>query len=411
MGSIVRIAWRNLGRNVRRTLLALGAIAIAQIAVLLVVGLINGWKVQMLTALTGPFVGHAQIHAVGFREEQAPDLAIDRLQERLAVVRETPGVAQAFPRIYAPALVAREVDGHAAIVVGLDVERESVPGGMLEGLPLEGRPHDRVALVGSALALETGIQVGDELAVVGQGADGSMANDLLTVGGILTTPVELVNRAGIVIALESAQEIFVMPDMASEITVIGSGSIDDAPALSARLAASPALSDLETLPWSELAPEVASFRQISGMYGIVMMCIVFVAAAAGVANTMLMATFERRRELGMMLSVGITPLRLVLMIVLEALILGLLGVLVGSAAGAAIVAYQGFVGIDLASMGAEHSTSISAFGLTFTGSLHPHLFAGDFVPGFVGVVVVSVAASIWPAISTARLEPMEAMRS
>lgn len=411
MGSILRIAWRNLGRNVRRTLLALGAIGVAQVAVLLVVGLMNGWQDSILTSLTGPFVGHAQIHAVGWREEQSPDLAVDRLEERLAAVRAAPGVSAALPRIYAPALVAREIDGHAAVVVGLDVARESERGGMLESLPIEGRPHDRVALVGADLARQTGIQVGDELAVVGQGADGSMANDLLTVGGILASPVELVNRVGIVVALETAQEIFVMPDMASEITVLGSGSIDEAGALAARLSALPLLEGLETLPWTELAPEVASFRGVAGMYGVVVMCITFVAAAAGVANTMLMATFERRRELAMLLSLGITPLRLVLMIVTEALILGILGVIAGSVLGALLVGYQGHVGIDLQSMGSESSNSISFFGLTFAGALHPHLFASDFAPGFVGVIVVSVLAAIWPAISTARLEPMEAMRS
>ncbi len=411
MFTVLRIAWRNLGRNVRRTLLALGAIAVAQLAVLLIDGLMNGWQDSILTSLTGPMVGHAQIHVPGWREEQAPDLAIDRLEQRLTAVRAAPGVTEAFARIYAPALVARDIDGRAALIVGLDVERESRAGGMLEGLPEQGRPHDRVALVGAELARASGIEVGDELAIIGQGADGSMANDLLTVGGILATPVEAVNRLGVVVALSTAQEVFVMPDMASEITILGSGSIDDASALSDGLRALPLLSELEVLPWNELSPELAQFREIGGLYGIVVLCIVFVAAAAGVANTMLMATFERRKELGMLLSLGITPLRLVVMIVAEALVLGVLGVVVGSVLGAILVAWQGYVGIDLATIGSANSTSISFYGLTFSGALHPHLFPHDFVPGFVGVVVVSMIASLWPAAITARLEPMEAMRS
>lgn len=289
--------------------------------------------------------------------------------------------------------------------------RSSRPGGMLEGLAVEGRPHDRVALVGADLARASGIEVGDELAVVGQGADGSMANDLLTVGGILATPVEAVNRLGVVVALSTAQEIFVMPDMASEITILGAGTIDDAGALGESVRSLPLLAELEVLPWNELSPELAQFRDIGGMYGIVVLCIVFIAAAAGVANTMLMATFERRRELGMLLSVGITPLRLVMMILLEAIILGLLGVVAGSVLGGLLVAWQGHVGIDLATIGSEGATSISFYGLTFSGSLHPFLFLHDYVPGFVGVIVVSVVAALWPAAITARLEPMEAMRS
>jgi ABC-type lipoprotein release transport system permease subunit len=411
MGSTLRIAWRNLGRNPRRTLLALAAIAVAQMAVLLVDGLMNGWSDSIMASLTGPMVGHAQIHAAGWREEQAPDLVVDRLEERLAAVRATEGVAAAYPRIYAPALVARDVDGRAAMVVGLDVELESRPGGMLEGLPAEGRPHDRVALVGSELARAAGISVGDELAVVGQGADGSLANDLLVVGGILSTPVEAVNRLGVVTALATAQEIFVMPDTATEITIAGSGPIDGAGALAGHLAADPALAGLEVLPWDALAPELAQFRGIAGMYGLAVLFIVFIAAAAGVANTMLMATFERRKELGMMLSVGVTPLRLVAMIQAEALALGLLGVTVGSLLGAALVAWQGHVGIDLATIGSSDSTSLSFYGLTFRGALHPHLLPRDLVPGFVGIAVVALVASLWPAMLTARLEPMEAMRS
>jgi ABC-type antimicrobial peptide transport system permease subunit len=165
------------------------------------------------------------------------------------------------------------------------------------------------------------------------------------------------------------------------------------------------------LPWDTLAPELSAFRGIAGMYGLVVLLIVFVAAAAGVANTMMMATFERRRELGMLLSVGTSPLRLVAMIQAEAVVLGLAGVLVGSVLGGALVAWQGHVGIDLATIGSDTSTSLSFYGLTFTGALHPHLFARDFVPGFVGIVVVALVASLWPAVLTARLEPMEAMRS
>lgn len=411
MTSTLRIAWRNLGRNTRRTLLALSAIAVAQLAVLAVEGLMNGMTVSIMSSLTGPMVGHAQIHAPGWREEQSPDLTIDRLEERLAAVRATEGVAAALPRIYAPALVAREVDGRAALIVGLDVARESEAGGLLESLPVEGRPHDRTALVGAELARAAGIHVGDELAVVGQGADGSMANDLLIVGGILSTPVEMVNRMGVVVPIETAQEIFVMEDMATEITLFGTGSIEDAGPLAARVARSPEVEDLETLPWNELNPELAGIRDITGLYGIVVMFVVFIAAAAGVANTMLMATYERRRELGMMLSVGVGPGRLVTMIVLEALMLGILGVIVGSALGLALVTYQGHVGIELADMGSAGSENISFYGLTFMGALHPFLEPSDVVPGFVGVIVVSVLAALGPAIGTSRLEPMEAMRS
>jgi ABC-type lipoprotein release transport system permease subunit len=295
------------------------------------------------------------------------------------------------------------------MIVGLDAARESAPGGMLEGLPAEGRPSEHVVLVGAALAREMEIEVGDELAVLGTGADGSMANDLVTVGGLLQTPIDMVNRLGIVMSLDTAQETFAMPDMAHEITIRGTGTSNDAPELAARVGAE--LEDLEVLSWRELAPEAAALLGIAGYYGLVVMLIVFIAAAAGVANTMLMATFERRRELGMLLSLGTTPARLVRMIATEAVLLGLAGVLVGSVIGAALVYWQGQAGIDMMGSDTGRPTNAAIYGISFSSALHPFLRATDFVPGFAGIVVVSILAALGPAISTARLEPMEAMRS
>ena len=109
-----RIAWRNLGRNKRRTALMLGAIAVAQMSVLMMDGLMNGWMDKTVDALTGPLTGHVQVHAPSWRDERAPDLTIDDLEANLRSVRALDGVSAAYARIYAPALVAREIDGQAA---------------------------------------------------------------------------------------------------------------------------------------------------------------------------------------------------------------------------------------------------------------------------------------------------------
>jgi putative ABC transport system permease protein len=410
MASTTRIAWRNLGRSRRRTAIALAAIAIAQLAVLTIDGVFNARNDWMLDAVTGPLIGDAQVHAPSWREDQAPDLVIDRLDERLAAVRATQGVAQAYARIYAPALAARDVDGHAVVIVGVDSEIEAAPGGLLDGLPASARPVERTVLVGSTLARDAGISVGDEIAILGQRYDGSLANDLLTVGGILETPVDLINRTGIVMSLTGAQDTFGMPDMAHEITIRSAATGDDAAELASRIARVPSLEGLEVLPWRQIAPEMAGAIDTAGVAGLVVLLVVFIAAAAGVANTMLMATFERRRELGMMLSLGTTPFRLVRMILAEAVALGLLGVLVGSVLGTFLVLYLGHHGISLLA-GSEEGANVAVFGVNFTGSLYPYLRLGDYVPGIVGVTIVSVLAALWPALVTSRLEPMEAMRS
>ena len=410
-GSTFRLAWRNLGRNLRRTALALAAIAIAQTAVLAMDGLMNGWVDTMQESLTGPLMGHAQIHAHERREERAPDLVIEDLEETLANVRATEGVVDAYARIYAPALAARDIDGHAVMIVGIEIAAEAETGGLLQGLPPEGQPEDHGVLIGSILARDAGISVGDEIALLGAAADGSMANDLVTVTGILQTPMDLVNRMGIVMPIGTAQEIFAMPDQAHEINVRGRG-IEHADALAATLLQVEGVEELEVKTWRELAPELSQFLDIADIYGLVVLLVVFLAAAAGIANTLLMATFERRRELGMLLSLGTTPGRLVRIVLLEAVMLGLLGVAIGSIFGTAIVLYQGSIGIDPTALGSssDESTNMAMYGLDFSTKIFPYLRAQDIVPGFIGIIFVSVMAAVWPAWVTARLEPMEAMR-
>ncbi len=333
--STPRIAWRNLGRNRRRTALAVFAIALAQIAVLWTDGLMNGWIDATIHAITGPMLGHVQVHAEGWREEQAMDLTIRDVDARLEELRAVPGVAHASARIYGPVLVAKETEAQAAMVVGLDVADEAADG-LLENVAQAELPEGHHVLVGSVLARQAGLSVGDELVVVGQAVDGSTANDLYTVGGILATPVEEVDRFGVVMALAPAQELFVMNDEAHELTVRGDDAAD-ASALAARIAAIPDFTDLEVLSYRELAPEMTELLDISSAYGLIVLVIVMIAAAAGVANTMLMATFERRGELGMMLAIGATPFRLVRMVLAEAIVTGLIGVTVGTALGAGIV--------------------------------------------------------------------------
>lgn len=410
MGSTWRLAFRNLFRNPRRTLLALGAIAVAQSSVLMLDGMLNGFAENSFDTLTGPMFGHVQVHAPEWREERAPDLAIDDLEARLAALRAVDGVDAAYARVHAPALAAREVDGHAVMVLGVDMEAESGRHGLLEGIDAAALDQEVPVLVGAMLAREAGITVGDELAILGQGADGSMANDLLVVTGILDTPLDEIRRAGIVAPIGEVQRIFALPDQAHEITIRG-GEPENAAALAARIASMDEMSSMEVLDWRALAPEMAQMMGMTQSMGFIVLFIVFLAAAAGVANTMLMATHERRRELGVMLALGTSPFRLLRMVLLEAVLLGLSGVVAGSLLGGGLVLYWSKTGVDMTLGGAAETQDMAMFGMAMDLNVYPFLTVADLVPGVVGIVIVSVLAALLPAIGTARLEPMEAMRA
>jgi ABC-type lipoprotein release transport system permease subunit len=263
--------------------------------------------------------------------------------------------------------------------------------------------------MGRPLAELMGVRPGDVVALVGQGADGSLANDLFTVAGLVQTPVDFVNRQAVLMDLAEAQELFAMPDEAHEI-VVHAHEASRAKALAARLATLAPLAEAEVLDWQALAPEMVSLIELVQVAWVFVLLMVLMAAAAGVTNTMLMATYERTRELGMMLALGTAPRRIVGMVLAESVALALLGALCGIALGGGLVALTHGPGVDFATLTGGGPTEISFAGLQWSLRLHPALAPVDVVRAVAAVVLTALAASAWPAARAARLQPAEALR-
>ena len=407
--STAQIAWRNLGRNKKRTVLALLAIGVGQFALLATNGLMRGYADNIRLAITGPMIGHVQVHAPEWRKERALDLYLDGVEETLREIRSVEAVGSAAARIYAPALAAPQQDAFIAMVVGLDVEVESEAYGLLSGLdePL----RDGQVLLGHRLANKIGAEPGTEIAVVGQAADGSLANDLFVVENIIRSPADLINQSGVVMSLGDAQRLLVMPDQAHEIVIRAEVS-GQAEAIAQRLRGTDTLAGAEVQPWKEIVPELVLLLDMSDYVGYFVIVIVFIAAVAGIANTLMMATFERMHEFGMLLALGGRPGRLVRMIVIEAVLTGIVGVVIGTVLGYLFVAATADSGIDMASWGGSGEVEDMAYkGLNLPLHIYPRLEPFDTFLGLAAVVCTSLVASVWPAVFAARLEPVEAMRA
>ena len=326
-----RIAWRNLWRNKRRTVLALAAIGLSVALVLIYDGLLRWESDSMMETITGPMLGHAQAHAPEWRRTRDMDKTLRHVAGATGLLRRDADIAAASPRIYAPALAAVGEEGFAVVVMGVDVAAESGPSRLLAAADTSSLGGSRV-LMGRQLAEQMGVQPGVEIAIVGQGVDGSLANELYTVAALIETPVDLVNRQAVVMTLDQAQELFVMPDEAHEI-VIYARDPGKATAIAGRWNGSRELGGAEVLDWKTLAPSMVDLVELIEIAWVFVLVLVLIAAAAGVANTMLMATFERTHEFGMLLALGTSPGRIVGMILLESLALALTGVVLGSALG------------------------------------------------------------------------------
>ncbi|UCF80051.1 MAG: ABC transporter permease [Acidobacteriota bacterium] len=414
--STIRVAWRNLGRNRRRTLLALAAIVLGQLTLVFVNCMMAGLYDDMFRTVTGPLVGHVQIHHGDWREERATDLYVDDLTKVTGEIRALPGVTSVSPRIYSAVLSVsgEKTDEPAmaepAMIVGVDVSVEARKGGFLEDLGEEELPGGGGVVLGKVLANRLQLKPGQSIAVIGQDADGFPASDLFTVRAIVSGKVDVVKTMGVVMSVGDAGEFLAMPDQAHEIVVQG-GDADEAEDLSERIAALPSLAGVEVLPWKEAAPLLAQMLGMKDVFDLIFIAIVFVAAAAGIANTATMSTFERTREFGMLLAVGARPGRIINMVLVESVALGLVGVAVGSVLGTAAVLITSHTGIDYAMLATNTVEDFSFKGLSFSYMIYPKFELRHVIFGIVAVTVTSVIASVWPAALAARLEPVEAMRS
>jgi len=402
-----RIAWRNLWRNPRRTGLAVAAIGLSVALVLVYDGILRWEADWMIDTITGPMIGHVQVHAQEWRRTRAMDKTLRTVSDTVRTLRRDSAVAGVDARIYAPALAALGEEGFAVVVVGVDVAEATRPSRLIEGVttPFGGR---RV-LMGRLLAAQMGVHEGSEIALVGQGVDGSLANDLFTVAGLVQTPVDLVNRQAVLMPLDEAQRLFAMSDEAHELVVYARDA-SRASALASHLRGLPALSGAEVLDWQAAAPTMKDLIELIQVIWIFVLLLVFVAAASGVANTALMSTFERTHELGMLLALGTAPSRIVSMIILESLALGITGALAGAALGGGLVAWGYHAGVDFAKLVGGGPTNLSAWGMSFTLIVHPRLAAIDIVRVVLAVVITSIVASSWPAVRAARLQPARALR-
>ena len=409
-----RIGWRNLGRNRRRTLITALGLAAGYFAVVFMVGWADGLEAEMIENGTGLLSGQLQIHAVGYRPERRiydtiggrEGVDVARLVRELAA---DPAIEAATARVYAGGLVSSGGATTAAILIGVDPALEPRVGRLMRAL-VKGRVPGAGAneiMIGTEMARQLEADVGDELVLVAPAADGSMGNDLYRLSGIYRTGMAELDGSYALLPIGSLQALIALaPDRVHE---IAASTTDPwlAPEAAARLAErlAPLAREIEVEPWTRLRPEMLEYaRLMEGWYFIVIV-IIFAIAVFGVANTMLMATFERRRELAVMLALGTTPGRILLTVLSEALALGVLSLAVGAAITFPLMVWWHNAPPDMSWLYGD----FTMFGALIRPVLRVEYNAGMAVWTAVALVLTALLAALYPAVRAARLPPADTL--
>ncbi len=405
---IWRLALRGLARNPRRTVVVLTAVAIGIAGCALTISINSGMAHQMVKTAIATELGHLQIHAPGFDAD--PELRIllpeggVRASRALEDESGEGGDVRAWaPRVQGQGLVNSPRASVGVRVVAVDPEAEArvsaYAGSIVEGEWLGERAGR--AVVGADLARRLRVDVGDKIVLSVQDLTGDLTGRAFRVGGVFKTASLAVNQSTLLIRIDEAQQLFALGDRISEIVVIADSDRDVA-ALRDQLVSSLG-SSAEVRSWEELQPLLVYLVNAMDQMAWAIYGAVFIAMAFGIANVLLMSIYERTREIGVMMAMGMKPVRVVAVVMAESLVVTAVGLATGLGVGILCI-WLLRDGIDLS----RYAEGLEALGV---GSvIVPVVRSNDLLAPAAMAVLAATIASAWPAIRVATLRPGEALR-
>ena len=407
-----RMAWRNLWRNRRRTVLTASALSFGFVAAVLMMGLMNGMMQEMVSNGTEVVTGQIQIHAEGYRPERSihgtmggrEGLDIGAL---VAAAAAQEGVAGVAPRLYGGGLVSSGDETVGAVFMGVDPAREPGVSRFASVFVEGGMPGPGEVAVGAALAEKIGIAVGNEAVLVAPAADGSTGNDLFVVAGIFRMDLGGFDDSYALLELGTLQDFLAMDRTRIHEVAISVDRVRDADDVAERVAVAAAgLSpDLVTEPWSVFLGQLYFVVSLASAMNSIVAFIIFGMAVFGVANTMLLATFERRREFAVARALGTSGGALGRIVVYEGLLLGVVALAAGAVLAFPLLAHIHANPIDLSSFVGTYSFMGSAIRplLTVEYSFQEPLVSA------VALLGTGIVSALLPAWRAARLPPADVL--
>jgi ABC-type lipoprotein release transport system permease subunit len=401
--NVFRIAWRNLWRNWKRTAITFAAVSFSTAVLIASYALMIGWTAAMEKSVTDLSVGEVQVHHPDYRSERS---LYDTIEEPRAILDASAeaGIA-ASARSFGYGLLSSGAKSAGAQFWGVLPEAERAVSdlavNLLEGEFLSKAPRGSVVL-GRKLARSLGAGVGSELVVVVQAADGSLGNELLTVAGILKGVGEGLDRSLALLHRADFEELFVFSGKVHEIVLNSRGAVD--PDLAAA-AIRPSAGANEVLTWRQMMPTVSQMFDSMIASVLIFGAIFLLAAGVGVLNTMLMATYERIPEFGLVKAIGASPWRILREISVEAIVLGLIGSLAGGAAGILVSLRFQHHPLDLAMF----VDQLDFMGIAVSSKVPFALTPACVYGPVLAMWLVSFLAALWPAVRAARMRPVEAL--
>ncbi len=401
---LIKIAWRNIWRSKGRSMVVMGSIIVGIWALISAVGFMNGFMVGYMADIINHDISNIQIHNPEFKSDQEVKYVIPDGKKKVNEIRKWTEVEGATSRIIVSGMIASARKGSAVQIRGVDKSNEAKVT-ELDSLVNEGTYFDGIKrnpiLLGKKLAEELKVKVKSKVILTFMDESGTPISARFRVAGIINTSSVNLNEMTAFVLNEDIGRLLGSYEI-HEIAILTMPRIEEEVVLNK-------YNDLfkgdlvET--WTQVAPELELLNEMYGSMMYVLVFIVMMALVFGIVNTMLMAVLERIRELGMLMAVGMTRIKVFLMVLLETIFLGILGSPIGLFFGWLMMYYYTTNGIDLSA----YSEGLESFG--YSSILYPYVDSSTYLIVTVSVIITAFIGAVYPAWKAIKLKPVEALHA
>ncbi len=402
----LQLAWRNIWRNTRRTVIILTAVVIGVWSMVLLGSLMRGIAVGMIKNGISTLTGHIQIHHKGYRNDPAIENSItDPTGVEKALKEALPEGALWTARVRVNAVAGNARHSSGVTLVGIDPSSEAkisfIGSAVSQGRYLN--PDDRNGIViGEALMKRFDTRPGHKLVLMSQDTQGEIASRAFRIVGIFRAEMEATEKQFVFVMRKESQKMLGLGDGISELSILLPGKPDNTEIVNRLRAILPA-TEFEINTWRELLPFQTAYLKILDGFMWIWYLVVFVAMGFGIVNTTLMAVFERMREFGLLKALGMKPWWILREVLMESFLLLIFGMIIGNLLAFICIFALARSGIDLSALaaGAEYAG--------MTRVIYPAIALKDLLISNLVVLFLGIIVSAYPAVKAARFTPVEAL--
>lgn len=402
------MAWRNIWRNRRRTLITMLSIVVAVFLSAVMRSMQEGQYAMMIEGSVGKFLGYIQIHDQGYWDDQTLDHALNYSDSLNTLLQEHELIDHIVPRLDSYALAAGEEQSRPALVLGIDIESEkylSEPENRLQNGSYFQSNSESSVLIGKEMFSRLNVEVGDSLVLIGQGFRAMSATGIYRIAGSVSFPDPQLNKSLVIMPIQTAQAFLGAEGYVTSLVLVPN-KISNIEMIRDDIRAGLSSDDYEVMSWKEMVPELIQGIQADRGSGMIIILILYMVVGFGILGTVLMMINERRYEFGVMIAVGTPRRTIAITLAIEMLFLALIASAIGIVFSFLISWYFNLNPIELTGNMAEvmETYSMDPY-LPF--SLSPSIFINQAVIIFL----ITLAFSFFPLLRASQLRPVKAMRS